>query len=95
MMSAGIRSGVNWMRWKLQVQRAGERAHEQRLAEARHAFEQHVAAGDMAMSACSTISSWPTMTLRTSVLSCWKRARNWSSCASSEGLLWAVMGVRG
>ena len=46
MMSAGIRSGVNWMRWKLQVQRLGERAHEQRLAQARHAFEQHVAAGD-------------------------------------------------
>ena len=47
-MSAGIRSGVNWMREKLQVERLGQRAHQQRLAQARHAFEQAVAADEQA-----------------------------------------------
>ena len=47
-MSAGIRSGVNWMRVNLQVERLGERAHQQRLAQARHAFQQAVAADEQA-----------------------------------------------
>ena len=47
-MSAGIRSGVNWMRLKLQVERLGQRAHQQRLAQARHAFQQAVAADEQA-----------------------------------------------
>ena len=47
-MSAGIRSGVNWMREKSQVERLGQRAHQQRLAQARHAFEQAMAADEQA-----------------------------------------------
>ena len=39
MMSPGIRSGVNWIR---------ERPDEEGLAEARHALEQHMAAGKQA-----------------------------------------------
>ena len=48
MMSAGIRSGVNWMRLNEQVEHVAERADQQRLAEAGHAFEQRVAAGQHA-----------------------------------------------
>ena len=44
--SAGIRSGVNWIALELQVQRLGQRPDQQRLAQPRHAFEQHMAAGD-------------------------------------------------
>ena len=40
--SAGTRSGVNWMRWKLPRTVRGERLHRQRLGEARHAFDQQV-----------------------------------------------------
>ncbi len=46
MMSAGSRSGVNWMRLNVVCDRLGERAHGERLREARHALEQHVAAGE-------------------------------------------------
>ncbi len=46
MMSAGSRSGVNWMRWKLASMAPGQGAHRQRLGQARHALEQHVAAGE-------------------------------------------------
>ena len=45
-MSAGIRSMVNWMRLKLRFSACAERAHDQRLAGARHALDQHVAAGE-------------------------------------------------
>ena len=45
-MSAGIRSGVNWMRLNEQVEHFAERAHQQRLAQPGHAFEQHVPAGE-------------------------------------------------
>jgi hypothetical protein len=45
-MSAGIRSGVNWMRWNAEVQRLGQRRDEQRLGQAGHADEQAVAAGE-------------------------------------------------
>ena len=48
MMSDGIRSGVNWMRLNLQVEHLAERAHQQRLAQAGHAFEQRVAADEQA-----------------------------------------------
>ena len=41
-----MRSGVNWMREKVRSHRVGQRAHQQRLAQAGHAFEQHVAAGE-------------------------------------------------
>ncbi len=47
-MSAGIRSGVNWMREKSQVERLGQRAHQQRLAQARHAFQQAMPADEQA-----------------------------------------------
>ena len=43
-MSAGSMSGVNWMRWKLVEIAARERLERERLREARHAFEQDVAA---------------------------------------------------
>ena len=42
-MSAGIRSGVNWMRLKVQSMTSRDRADEQRLAQARDALEQDVA----------------------------------------------------
>ena len=45
-MSAGIRSGVNWMRLNLQRQRIGQRADHQRLGQARHAHQQAVPAGE-------------------------------------------------
>ena len=47
-MSAGIRSGVNWMRLNVAVDDVGEGADEHRLAQAGHAFEQRVAVGDQA-----------------------------------------------
>ena len=47
-MSLGIRSGVNCTRRNVELERLPERAHEQRLAQARHAFEQAVAAGEQA-----------------------------------------------
>ena len=47
-MSAGSRSGVNWMRWNLARSAVGDRLDRQRLGEAGHAFEQHVAAGEQA-----------------------------------------------
>ena len=43
-MSAGMRSGVNWMREYFSVQGARQRAQQRGFAEAGHAFEQHVAA---------------------------------------------------
>src|SRR5437867_4826874 len=45
MMSAGIRSGVNWIR-ENDSSRPSERLDEQRLAETRHAFEEDVTAGE-------------------------------------------------
>ena len=48
MMSDGIRSGVNWMRLNFEVQHLAQRAHQQRLAQAGHAFEQGVAADEQA-----------------------------------------------
>ena len=47
-MSAGIRSGVNWMRLKSRSRRVGEGADHQRLAQAGHAFEQGVAVAEQA-----------------------------------------------
>ena len=43
-MSDGIRSGVNWMRLNLSVDRIGERLDEQRLRQARHAAKETVPA---------------------------------------------------
>jgi hypothetical protein len=40
-----------------------DRLDEQRLGEPRRAGDEAVAAGESAMSICSTTSSWPTMTL--------------------------------
>ena len=39
-MSAGIRSGVNWMRWNLQVKNLRDRSDQQRLGQARRAGDQ-------------------------------------------------------
>ena len=47
-MSAGIRSGVNWMRLNFRFERLGQRADQQRLAQARHAFQQAVPADEHA-----------------------------------------------
>ena len=44
-MSLGMRSGVNCMREKRQVQRLGHGLHQQRLGQPRHAHQQRVAAG--------------------------------------------------
>ena len=64
MRSAGSRSGVNWMRWKLRVDRVGERLDGERLGQAGHAFEQHVAVGEQAdQQPLDHRSVWPTMTL--------------------------------
>ena len=45
-MSDGIRSGVNWMRLKLEVERLGDGLDHQRLGQAGHADQQGVAAGE-------------------------------------------------
>jgi hypothetical protein len=42
MMSLGIKSGVNWMRLKAQVQGFGEASDEQRFRETGHSDEQAV-----------------------------------------------------
>ena len=47
-MSAGIRSGVNWMRLCADAERARECAHHARLADAGHALEQRVTTQDEA-----------------------------------------------
>ena len=47
-MSAGIRSGVNWMREKSRFERLGQRPHQQRLAQAGHAFQQAMPADEQA-----------------------------------------------
>jgi hypothetical protein len=72
-MSAGIRSGVNWMRLKLQVEAPGQRADQQRLGQAGHALEQAVAPAEerdqqlprppratptITRESCSMIRSW-------------------------------------
>ena len=48
MRSAGSRSGVNWMRWKPVWMQLRERLDGERLGQAGHAFEQHVAIGQQA-----------------------------------------------
>ena len=45
-MSAGIRSGVNWMRWNFRWNICAIDAHEQRLGQARRAGDQAVPAGE-------------------------------------------------
>ena len=47
-MSAGIRSGVNWMRVKSRSSVLASVRTEQRLAQARHAFEQAMPADEQA-----------------------------------------------
>ena len=47
-MSAGVRSGVNWMRLKLRFERAAQGADHQRLGQARHAFQQAMPAAEEA-----------------------------------------------
>ena len=44
-MSAGIRSGVNWMRWNLRWKISRDAFDEQRLGQARRAGDQAMAAG--------------------------------------------------
>ena len=61
-MSAGSRSGVNWMRWKRGLHGRRERADGQGLGQAGHAFEQHVAVGEQADQQPVHQFSWPTMT---------------------------------
>ncbi len=48
MMSAGIRSGVNWIRLKSSDDGVGEGPHQQGLAQARHAFQECVPADEQA-----------------------------------------------
>ena len=43
--SEGIRSGVNWMRLKEQPKTRPEHAHQERLAQPRHTFNQDMALG--------------------------------------------------
>ena len=45
-MSEGIRSAVNWIRPNWQPKHPAQRPHEQRLAQPRHALDQHVPAGE-------------------------------------------------
>ena len=47
-MSAGIRSGVNWIREKSRFSVSRERPHEQRLAQPGHAFQQAMPADEQA-----------------------------------------------
>ena len=47
-MSAGSRSGVNWMRWNVAWIGGGQRADGQGFGQAGHAFEQDVAVGEQA-----------------------------------------------
>jgi len=54
-------SGVNWMREKCNLW-LGQGAHQQRLAQARHPFQQRVAPSHRVISVCRTNSRWPTMT---------------------------------
>ena len=46
--SEGSRSGVNWIREKGDVERAGERLREHRLADAGEVLDDHVPLGDQA-----------------------------------------------
>ena len=46
-MSAGIKSGVNWMRWNL-TSSERQHAHQQRLGGSGDALEQHVTASEQA-----------------------------------------------
>ena len=50
--SLGIRSGVNWMRLNVAAEDVRQRAHQQRLAEAGHALDEHVAAREDGDRAC-------------------------------------------
>ena len=51
-MSPGIRSGVNWTRLKLQLERLGDRLDHEGLGEPGHADEQGMAAGENGPSGC-------------------------------------------
>ena len=46
--SAGIRSGVNWMRLNFKSRRIGQRADQGRFAQTRNALEQRMAADEQA-----------------------------------------------
>ena len=48
MMSAGSRSGVNWMRWNCAWMAAASVRTDKVLARPGHAFQQHVAVGQQA-----------------------------------------------
>ena len=48
MMSAGIRSGVNWIRLKSSEQRVGQGPDQQGLAQPRDPFQQRMAADEQA-----------------------------------------------
>ena len=64
-MSAGSRSGVNWMRWNL-ARRQSATVLTAASWPGRHAFEQHVAAGEQADQDALDHVRWPTMTFCTS-----------------------------
>ena len=65
-MSAGIRSGVNWMRWNFRWKTCAIVRTSSVLARPGHADEQAVAAGEEAIRSCSITSVWPTITLASS-----------------------------
>ena len=63
-MSAGIRSGVNWMRLNDSSSASGQRLDEQRLGQAGHADEQAVPAREQRdQQVLDRPVSWPTMRL--------------------------------
>ena len=63
--SDGSRSGVNWMRWKRAVDRAGERLGQHRLADAGHVLDQQVALAEQGDERQPDFGCLPTMTRST------------------------------
>ena len=61
--SAGIRSGVNWIRWNFRWSASASVRTSKRLAQPRHAFEQDVPAGDQGGQRLVDDLPCPTMTL--------------------------------
>ena len=65
-MSAGIKSGVNWIRENGKRQHLRQRPHQHRLSQPRHALQQRMPPDINSVIVCPTTSFCPTITFPTS-----------------------------
>jgi hypothetical protein len=84
-MSAGIRSGVNWMRWNLRWKIWAIERTSSVLASPGAPVIRQCPPANRLIKSCSTTSAWPTITLASSSSMRWRLARICSTtCCSSK-----------